>query len=328
MNYVELAKAYAKAGYGTIPVTSEKLPALREWGRFQVAPMSPEECEIYFKNPYGIALLSGGVKKITILDFDMKYDLTGDLFDRFKKAVPIGLLQKMYVQSTKNSGFHFIFSCDIIEPNQKLASRYATVYEKHKTYMEAFNNEKTRDKALKISSNLRQMVTIETRGGSPTVCGGYALMSPSPGYKHIYGKINHISNEEYNLLMETARSFNEVVEVKKDIRLDKYKEWKISPFESFNEKGDVLKLLYDSGWEECNNGYGNSVRLRRAGAVTSASSALFDPETRLLNVFSTSTIFDVNRAYSPSDVFIKLECDDDLSVAFRKLIEMGYGEEK
>lgn len=34
-NYLDLAKQYSKAGYSVIPVTSEKVPAIRDWSNFQ-----------------------------------------------------------------------------------------------------------------------------------------------------------------------------------------------------------------------------------------------------------------------------------------------------
>ena len=72
---------------------------------------------------------------------------------------------------------------------------------------------------------------------------------------------------------------------------------------------------------------GKSIRLKRAGNPKSGSSALFDTDSRILNVFSTSTCFDVNRGYSPTDIFVLLECEGDLSLAFRKLVAEGFGEE-
>ena len=62
-NYVELAKQYSKAGYSVIPVTSEKIPAIRDWSQFQTRHMTEKECETYFSNSWGIALLMGGSKK-------------------------------------------------------------------------------------------------------------------------------------------------------------------------------------------------------------------------------------------------------------------------
>jgi len=195
-NFIEIAKQYSKAGYSVIPVTSEKIPAIRDWSQFQTRPMTEKECEQYFSNCWGFALLCGGVKKVTGFDADLKYDLSGDIFERFKNKLPIELLKKLYVQTTKNKGYHLLFSCDVVEPNQKLASRYTTAEEKHQTYIQAFENVKTRDKALKIATQDSMRIIFETRGGSTTVSGGYVVMSPSPGYEFIYGKINHISTEE------------------------------------------------------------------------------------------------------------------------------------
>lgn len=325
-NYIELAKKYSKAGFSVIPVTSEKIPAIKQWDEFQSRPMSEGECERFFKKSWGIALLCGGLKGVTAIDIDLKYDLSGDIFERFKKKIPSSLLQKLYVQTTKSGGYHLLFSCDKVEPNQKLASRHTTVYEKHQTYIEAFENTDTRDKALKIALNDKSRVLFETRGGTLKEAGGYVVMTPSPGYEHVYGKISHITTEEYDLLMETARMFNEVVEKRRDIRLDKYKNFKLSPFEDYNQRGDVVSLLLESGWQEV-GGNSKSVRLKRAGNPKSGSSALFDTTTRVFNCFSTSTIFDVGRGYSPTDVFVILECDGDLSLAFKKLVEDGYGEE-
>lgn len=325
-NYVKLAQQYSKAGYSVIPVTAEKQPAIPNWGIFQTRPMKDEECEKHFSNVWGIALLCGGTKMVTGLDFDTKYTLYNDLVEKYKAKIPPKLLKKMYVQTTKSGGFHWLFSCDIVEGNQKLASRYSTAYERDETYREAFSDSKTRDRALKIATNDKVKVLIETRGGQPNVCGGYVVMSPSPGYEFVYGKINHITEEEYHLLMEVARSFNEVIEEKKDVRLEKYKDWKVSPFDDFNTRGDVLGILLDNGWEQVGRG-GKSIRLKRAGRTSSQSSALFDPESRVFNCFSTSTVFDTGRGYSPADVFITLEADGDASEAFKKLIQLNYGEQ-
>lgn len=320
-NFIELAKKYSQAGYSVIPVNQDKNPAIRQWGIYQTRPMTDEECEQFFNNAYGIALIGGTIKGITFLDFDLKYSLTSDFFDNYKALIPKYLLEKMYVQKTKNNGFHFCFTCDKVENNMKLCSRYTTSFEKHDTYTRAFNDLSTRDKALKIASNDSSRVLIETRGN-----GGYCVMSPTKGYEHIYGKIQKISIEEYDILMEAARSLNEVIETRKDIRTEKYKDWKLSPFTDFNERSDVLSLLEDNGWEILGN-QGNSTRLKRPGNPLSNGSALFDNNTRKFNCFSTSAMLDVGRAYTAVDLFSVLECEGDMSVAFQKIINLGYGEE-
>jgi hypothetical protein len=321
MNYIKIAKAYAKAGYSVIPVNSNKIPSIKQWKEYQNKSMDEKECELYFDNVYGMALLCGGKNKVTAIDFDLKYDLSGDLFERFKEKLGKEILQKMYVQSTKNGGYHLVFSCNKVEGNQKLASRYTTCYEQHQTYMDNYNQIATRDKAIKIATNDRTRVLIETRGE-----GGYICINPTPNYTKVYGKLQEISEAEYEVIMNTAREFNEIAEVKKDIRTSKYDEWKLSPFKDYNERGDVLHLLAVNGWDQVGRQHGRSVRLKRPGQTHAKSSALFDTETHVFNVFSTSTVFDINKGYTPSDIFIELECNGDVTEAFKKLVALNYGE--
>lgn len=318
-NYVAIAKKYSEAGYSVIPVTSNKNPAIREWKEFQERPMTDKECEKYFRDCYGIALLCG-IKNVTALDFDLKYDLSGDLFDRFKEKIPKDLLKKMFVQSTKSGGYHFAFSCTKVEGSKKLASRYTTAFETHSTYMENFNDPLTRDKALKIASNDKTRVLIETRG-----VGGYICISPTPNYNKVYGKLSEITEDEYELLLSAAREFNDVREVKKDPKAIKYNDWKVTPMNDFNDNYDLVNLMLTNGWDTVGRRYGRSVRLKRPGQVHSNSSALYDTDRKILSVFSTSTSFDVGRSYSPTDVFCELECGGDLTLALQRIIDMGFG---
>lgn len=320
MNLIKTAKAYSKEGFSVIPVTSNKIPAIKEWKEFQSRPMTEQECEKYFGDAYGMALLCGGKRKVTAIDFDLKYDLSGDLFERYKGKLDKDLLKKMYVQSTKNGGFHLVFSSDKVEGNQKLASRYTTAYEQHQTYMENFSNPKTRDKAMRIGSADKVRVLIETRGE-----GGYICINPTPNYKKVYGKLQEVSVEDYDILLSATREFNEIAEVKTDIRVSKYDEWKLSPFNDFNDRFDIIYYLSSNGWDTVGRTYGRSVRLKRPGQTHAKSSALYDTETKIFNVFSTSTVFDVNRGYTHSDIFIELECNGDTTLAFKKMVELGYG---
>lgn len=317
---VKLAKQYSKAGFSVIPITSTKLPALKGWLEFQKRPMTPEECEQYFSGAYGIALICGGNKKVTCLDFDLKYDLSGDLFERYKARIPKDLLKKMYVQKTMSGGYHIVFSCTKMEQNQKLANRYTTAHEKHQTYMEHYSDPSTRDKALKIAQNDDRLVLIETRGE-----GGYFCIAPTPKYEHVFGKIQEITPEEYDILVEATREFNEVRDYKQDIKLSKYDEWELSPFEDYNERGDVLHLLSMNGWDAERGSRGKNVRLKRPGRTHASSSAIYDTDSKIMSVFSTSTSFDTNKGYNPSGIFIQLECDGDTVLAFKKLTELGYG---
>jgi len=321
MDYVKLAKQWSANGFSVIPVNAEKNPAIFTWTEYQQKPMTPEECEKHFKNCWGMALLMGGPKKLTALDLDLKYSKNKFFLDEYKEAIPNSILKKFYVQTTMNKGNHFVFTSDVVEKNQKLASRETSYEEKHEVYTEAYKNLRTRGKALKIALNHNSLTFLETRGE-----GGYILISPTPGYEKVYGKIQHISAEEYMEVMTISRSFNEYAETIKNFKIDKYKNSNINPFDVYNKRGDVLAVLYNNGWEMVSEDK-NNVRLKRAGNPSSKSSALFDKQTRVFNVFSTSTNFEPNKGYAAASVFVLLEADDDTELAYKLLINDGFGEE-
>lgn len=327
-DFRELAQKYIDNGFWVIPVNSTKQPALANWSHLQTRAMDKKEVERYFKDCFGIGLLCGGAPRVVAFDFDLKYDLSGDLFERFKKKVPTELLKKMYVQTTKNGGYHFAFKAPEtrLYGNQKLANRYTTAYERHQTYMDMFQNPKTMDMATKVANNDRSRVLIETRSGSMDRAGGYILISPTEGYITIYGKITEITEEEYDCLEAAAMEFNEVSELDRHAT-KKYDnvDWKVSPFDDYTERGDALMVLYENGWQKIDERNG-SVRLKRPGQTFSNSSASYSIDKDTLYVFSTSTVFEPNKGYGPTGIFNVLECDGDWSLCYKKLVELGYGE--
>lgn len=318
---IRIAKDYISQGMGVIPVDSLKQPIIKTWGKYQIEPMSTEDAEKYFKNAWGIGMLMGGKHGLHAIDLDTKYFLVNDLLDRIKGAVPRDILAKMSVRETMSGGQHWVFSCkERTEGNQKLAQRHTTPEEKHEVYIKAFQNYKTRENALKIASNEKVKVLIETRSS-----GGYVLIPPTPGYKQIYGEgFQELTGQEYDLLLETLRSFNEYTEIKKNRDIQRYSNFDINPFKIADQRLDVLQLMEKSGWEISERRH-KTVRLKRPGAI-SASSAIYDVESRILSVFTTSSVFDVG-SYAPASVYTILECDNDTSLAYHKLIEEGYGEE-
>jgi len=293
------AKELINQGYAIIPLKQDKTPACPS---FDVnKPYTFKEIEEFFKQSkdqeLGIGLLMGGEKKLTALDFDLKYDITGKLFQDYKDKAPSDLLLKMMVNTTKNKGYHFIFSCDIIEANQVLASRPTTNDEVRNTLIKNLHKEKFIDACL-AAANDRNRVLIETRGH-----GGYIAYPPSLGYSHIYGEINKISFTEYEILMETARSFNQFFDpIKRShFLLDDEEDL----MEKFNEKNNGLDILLQYGWEVVDR-YKQEVRLRRPGDTFSKSSAVYHSDNDVFVVFSTSTPFAVRTSYRPFDIMLIL----------------------
>ena len=286
----------------------------------------------------GVGLVCGIPSgNLEAIDFDLKYDLNGTLYEKYKQLVNLAdksLLPKMVVQKTRSSGFHFLYRCETIGGNTKLASRRTTEMERAYTYKATYEAEIVKDgvddeiakkRAEKASTGDKKRALIETRG-----LGGQILVSPSAGYDFIFGdliSISQITPEEREVLIGIARSFNEYYE---EITVPKNQAPKVrvdgtSPFEDYNERGDIVGLLESNGWKVVGN-KGNKTLFLRPGQTTSQSSGNYDHNKKWFSVFSTSTEFEPEHAYQPYAVFAVLECNKNFSEASKKLYELGYGD--
>lgn len=127
--------------------------------------------------------------------------------------------------------------------------------------------------------------------------------------------------------METAREFDEIRKVdKKDSRRNIHNDkWKITPFEDYNNKGDVVHCeLESNGWSPIGGIYGKNIRFKRPGK-SSPTSALFDTQTRVFNCFSTSTSLDNTKGTAPVVYLYTMNVMKIAGEAYGKLEEMGYG---
>ena len=98
----------------------------------------------------------------------------------------------------------------------------------------------------------------------------------------------------------------------------------VSPFDDYNSRGDVLALLTAHGWREESRNDAH-VRFTRPGKNDGVS-ADFRFSDKLLHVFTSSTKFEGNKAYNPSQVFGVLECNGDAKETRRRLLALGYGD--
>jgi len=299
---IEIAKEYYQSGLSIIPIGEKKLP-IGSWKRNQTELIEPS-----FSSCIGIGIVCGEVSGgVECIDIDQKYSLDGKLFDNYKNLIAQAdknLLKKLVVQSTPSGGYHFVYKCATIEGNKKLANRHTT---------EAEKLENPKDKIR---------VLVETRG-----IGGYFMVAPSDGYKVIYGDLKQISilnALEREILFVCARTLNEVFEaatVNKNSQKTILEN--LSPFEDWNNRGDVLDLLESEGWVVKLQNGAKKLLLRPQG--TGMWSADWNEDKRIFYVFTSSSEFEQNKGYNPTQVLAKLRFNDDFSECAKWLLKEGYG---
>jgi len=296
------AKEYLKAQLSVIPTKEDKRPALPTWTPYQSQRIKEDEVEGLFTgaNVKGLAIICGAISGgLEVIDVDTKHDTTGSLWDELRALIEDNLPElysRLVIAQTKSGGYHIYYRCSSIAGN------------------------------LKLSTKKNREVLVETRGE-----GGYVIAPPTPKYTYIQGEpgnIPTITPEDREILFSISKSFNELEEIKPKVNTTTsttYNSTGLSPFEDYNQRGDIVGLLESKGWRVVNQ-RGERINLLRPGSTDSKTSGNYHTGLRVLRVFSSSTGFNPDKGYSPSQVFSLLECNGDNKLTYRRLLDLGYGE--
>ena len=300
MSLLSIAYEYTSSGLCVIPC-KDKRPLISSWTPYQEKLPTAEDLDRMFtKEPNQIAVICGKVSgNLEVIDVDLKNDTTGglwdllwnDLLDYFNNEMPL------VVVFTPSGGAHLYYRCDVIEGNMNLASR------------------------LKDG---RPCVLIETRGEH-----GYVIAPPSPGYTLPDSRldaIKQITPDQRQDILDICRKYNQVFKTEKakvsNVQASAYA---LTPWDAYNNdlNDPWQKVLEDAGWETSYAKEGRTYFTRSGSA--SKNKANWSEEKRLFYVFSTSTEFDSEKAYTPFAIYAVLKCAGDFSQATRELREAGYG---
>jgi len=304
MNLLKSAKDYVSNGLSVISTDNTKR-SIGSWKQYQYNIPTEKQLNTMFAHPkvQGLAVICGAVSgNLEVIDVDCKYGVDFTKYcDKIFDADPV-LFGKLFIVKTKSNGYHIYFKCEFIEGNQKLAERPPN------------------DAELKANPMAKSYVLIETRGE-----GGYVCAPPTPGYNPIEGNgktIPVITIDERDTLMSCAREFNQVIETIEQPKIAHNND-KLTVWEDYNKRGDVLTLLQKHGWFILNND-GKKTYLLRPGSTTSATSAVLFNDTRIFYPHTTSTNFQ-NKGYNPFSVYCMLEANNDPKKACKQLADI-YGE--
>ena len=278
-----------------------------------------------FDGAYGIGFLCGSTSgSLEVIDIDSKYQEHRDLFGGMKELicnVDELLWQKMVIERSPSGGFHLFYRCKHIEGNQKLANRLPNAAE-------------IADAKAKDSKPPQQVVLIETRG-----IGGFIMTAPSPKYEliqHDFSMIPTISIEEREMIIDAAKSFNEVEPPKKPtyIAAEKknveYGTDNVPCWVDYNNKNTCLDLLLPAGWRIVSQ-RGDMTHLLRPGTVASQKSATFFSAKNRVVFFTSSCEFDTwqgkgsKTSYTPFAIYATWNHAGDKKAAAKDLYKQGYG---
>lgn len=296
----QTANEYLNAGLSVIPISGNKT-SLVKWSNYRYHLPTPADIETWFTdNVNNIAAICGGVSGgLECIDFDLKNDETGTLFDEYistVEAIEPGLLDKIVIQQTPSKGYHFLYRCANYEGN------------------------------LKLAKNEKKLTVIETRGK-----GGYFLIAPSQGYKILNNRTIHdipvISPYERDLLINTARTFNTLLDYKQNKSQPKFADpfntGDRRPGDLFNNARD-LSFLYEAGFTEAYR-QGNKIALYRPGKSRGSISATFNHIPDRLYIFSSNIPeLESGCIYDLFSALAFLKFNGDFAECARDLANKGY----
>jgi len=99
-----------------------------------------------------------------------------------------------------------------------------------------------------------------------------------------------------------------------------------STIEAFNEAHTPVELIESIGWDYCYTRGENDLYVRAGKQKRDGISASYNNKLGLLYVFSTSTVFDANRAYNSFQTYAYINHGGDQKAASKELYKQGYGD--
>lgn len=317
-NFLEIALSAHAAGLCVVPprMDGSKAPLPRTWKTFQQARPDPDQLRRWYSDGLtGIGAIPGAVSgNLEVLEFD-----DADTYQHFKDEADeagtgpiIARLEQGYVEASPGGGIHWLYRCDEIGGNTKLA---------------------TRPDGTDDHGRPRVKTLIETRGE-----GGFIILAPSNGKVHPTGRayrllgggfatIPHLSPEERRDLLALARTFHvpDPAKIRDPDPRPAGTTTGERPGDAFNARALWSDVLGPHGWIRL-YARGETTYWRRPGKREGVSAATNWQGRDYLFVWSSSTPFETETPITKFAAYAALEHGGDLKRAAKALAEQGYGE--
>jgi len=277
----------------------------RGWKHFTHARLDPGHLAAVFQRAEGLCVVTGAISgDVALLESD-DIGVADQLREAAGGAGLSGVMARLdlgYLELTPSGGTHWLVHVDGGPGgNQKLARR-----------------PKRGDEMIDPGDRVK--VLLETRGE-----GGQAVVAPSGGRTHPSGRsyrlvaggfatIPTLAAEEWDSLLAVARSLDEMpTPVPRPARRP-HPYTGDSVIEQFNARASWSEILERHGWRLWRT-VGDNEHWTRPGKRSSTSATINEDGDGVLYVFSSSTPFEPDRAYSKFGAYAVLEHGGDHSQA-------------
>ncbi len=270
----------------------------------------------------GIGIVTGKVSgNLELLEFDDKptYLAFVQAAEGCGLASLVRRIEAGFLEESPKPGVHWLYRCDEIGGNAKLAMR------------------------PKLAGEKAAQVLIETRGE-----GGYVIVSPSGGPTHPSGKpyiqvsggfdsIATITPEERADLFDLAKTFNGAPDhvsaeyVAAEHRTAEYtpsnQSASVRPGDDYNAKASWKQLLTERGWafvyskDDCDY-------WRRPGKNNGVSACTGWGGKDYFYCWSASTEFEIEKPYDKFGFYVRTMHNGNIKDAAEALVKAGYGARK
>lgn len=295
---------YLAAGLSVLPARKKEKCPVFKWKEYQEHVPTGHEVKTWFAEDHGaICIVCGKVSgNLEVIDFDNH----GELFPKWKEAIPADLFGKLVVERTPSGGYHVAYRCaNEVSPNLKLAQG------------------KRDDRTITL---------IETRG-----TGGLVLCSPTDGYEFVQGTyeaLPRLTKEEQEILLYAAWNLREKEQSVSEpgqkvmqgftMYQPECTASEARPGDDFNRRGDIRPLLVARGWKCLGKKPDGNEHWRRPDKTEDTTSATF--KDGVFYVFSSNAMpFEANHGYSQFAAYTLLEHNGDFTEAAASLLEQGFG---
>lgn len=354
---LDAALSYAQYGCSIVPISTGggKLPDV-QWTPYMTTAPDPAQLHRWFDSGTydGLGIVCGAVSgHLEMFELEGRA-VTDGLLVRLADAMAAhgfaDLWQKIaagHAEMTPSGGLHWLYRVDgLARRSTRLARRPSTadeldewVVREHAKADESIPDvDKNAARHVKIDETTREQVPqvlVETRGE-----GGFTVLAPSAGRTHPTGKpwlllagdastIPTISAEDRDALYAVATTLDLMPAAQEPAPRGPRPAGEpngLRAGDDFNARADWSDILIPNGWTEGKTLAGTRTWIRPGkgkGDGISATSGRNDGDN--LYVFSSSTEFDTETAYSKFAGYTLLEHGGDYKAAAKALRADGYG---